>query len=104
MIGATGPFVIVWRYEVADANREAFERVYGRDGDWGRLFATAEGFIETELLAGDDGSYITLDRWRSGPDFETFKAAAGEAYRALDEQCAALTVREQRIGAFNVAV
>lgn len=102
-IAAAGPFVIVWRYEVADATRAAFERVYGHDGDWARLFATAEGFIGTELLVGGDGSYITLDRWRSQADFEAFQAAAREAYRALDEQCEALTVREERIGAFNVA-
>ncbi len=99
----SGPFVIVWRYEVAEAHRAAFERAYGCDGEWTRLFGTAEGYIGTELLVDGDGLYMTLDRWRSRANFEAFQAEAGEAYQALDAQCEMLTVREERIGAFTVA-
>jgi heme-degrading monooxygenase HmoA len=94
--------VIVWQYEVAEADRESFERAYGSDGDWARLFGTAEGFIGTELLADGGGRYMTLDRWRSDGDFEAFRAQAGDAYRTLDQQCEALTRAEERIGAFNL--
>ena len=95
-MSARSQFVIVWRYEVADADREAFERAYGPDGDWARLFGTAD------LLADGGRRYVTLDRWRSGADFEAFQAQAGEAYRALDEKCEALTSAEERIGSFTL--
>lgn len=98
----SGHFVIVWRYEVAEHNREAFERAYGPGGDWARLFGTAGGYLGTELLADGDGHYMTLDRWRSEADFEAFQGRAGDAYRALDAQCEALTLAEERIGAFNL--
>ncbi|HEY9553463.1 antibiotic biosynthesis monooxygenase family protein [Allosphingosinicella sp.] len=98
----SGQFVIVWRYEVADAHRESFEQAYGPGGDWAQLFGTAGGFIGTELLVDGGEHYMTLDRWRSEADFEAFQVRAGDAYRALDARCETLTSREERIGAFSV--
>jgi heme-degrading monooxygenase HmoA len=40
----------IWRFRVQPGKLDAFERAYGPQGDWARLFARAEGFIATELL------------------------------------------------------
>jgi heme-degrading monooxygenase HmoA len=101
-IDSNGEYVIVWRYEVAEANREAFERAYGPAGDWGRLFGEADGYIGTELLTDGAGQYMTIDRWRSEADFQAFQTEKGEDYRALDERFEVLTSAEERIGAFNL--
>ena len=93
---------MVWRFEVRDAEREAFEAAYGPDGAWARLFARADGYRGTELFRADDGSYLTLDVWRSRSDFDAFLAGHRSAYEALDQETEALTRCEHRIGEYEV--
>jgi heme-degrading monooxygenase HmoA len=97
-----GPFAIVWRYEVAEQHRGRFEAAYGPAGDWARLFGTSPGYLRTDLLAGEDGHYVTIDYWRAETDFLAFQARSGADYAALDARCDALTVSEERIGRFGV--
>ncbi len=96
-------FVRIWRFAVAEPRREAFERAYGADGDWARLFGRQEGFVATELLRGEPGVYVTIDRWRDEADWLRFRDAHDEAYRALDLECEALTLDETVIGDFVIA-
>jgi heme-degrading monooxygenase HmoA len=94
--------VLVWEFAVAPERRDDFERRYGTDGDWARLFARADGFLGTRLLrdAGTPGRYLTLDHWRSDADWQAFRVRYAEQYAALDRDCEALTLSEARIGAF----
>lgn len=96
-------FVIIWRYEVAELNRDRFEAVYGSDGAWADLFKKAEGYLGTELLRSDttSGEYMTIDRWQSRNDFEAFKRRFDAAYRALDADCESLTESETYVGNFS---
>ena len=97
-------FVRTWRYRVDRARSEAFERAYGPDGDWARLFARGGGFLNTELLgavdrgSGDALVYVTIDRWRDRSDWEAFLADHGDDYRALDQRLEDLTLDEQDLG------
>lgn len=93
---------LVWRFEVRDAERAAFEGAYGPEGDWARLFACAEGYRGTELFRAGDGSYLTLDVWRSRADFDAFLAEHRGAYEALDHATEPLTRCEHRIGEYEV--
>ena len=93
---------LVWRFEVRDAERARFERAYGPDGDWARLFARADGFRGTELFRADDGSYLTMDVWRSRADFDAFLDTHRPDYEALDRETEALTRCEHRIGEYEV--
>ena len=92
----------IWRYEVKDEARAAFEATYGPTGDWARLFARAEGFRGTELFRADDGSYLTLDVWETRAHFDAFMAAHGEDYEALDRSTEGWTSSEHRIGGYEV--
>lgn len=98
-------YEIVWTYEVEAARREAFERAYGADGDWARLFARGDGFIEVVLLAdaAAPGRYLTIDRWRDEASFVRFMEEHAEAYAALDDALAGLSGRGTRLGAFERA-
>ena len=94
-------YVIVWKYEVGEATRDEFEREYGPNGVWVRLFTRVAGFRGTELLRGAAGVYLTIDRWESRADHDTFLARHGDEYNRTDEACAALTLDETLIGAFE---
>jgi heme-degrading monooxygenase HmoA len=92
----------IWRYEVLDEARPAFEATYGPTGAWARLFARAEGFAGTELLKAEDGSYLTLDVWRTRADFDAFLVAHRTDYDALDRSTESWTSCEHRLGEYEV--
>ena len=103
-------FVAIWRFRIDEPNRPQFERAYGPDGAWARLFGRQSGYLGTELLLDEsepdaDGRrcYLTIDRWRDRSDWLGFQADHEEAYRALDRSCESLTAEEERIGAFATA-
>ena len=93
---------LIWRYEVLEEARPAFEATYGPTGAWAQLFARAEGFRGTELFKAEDGSYLTLDVWRSHEDFDSFMAAHRAHYEALDRSTEGWTSCEHRIGSYEV--
>ena len=92
---------ILWRYEVRSEHRDAFEASYGPAGEWARLFAQSAGFRGTELLRGDDQSYLTIDRWEKKEDFAAFLAEHEAAYRDLDKRTEGWTRSETRLGEFE---
>jgi heme-degrading monooxygenase HmoA len=93
---------LIWRYEVLEEARAAFEATYAPTGAWAQLFARADGFKGTELLRAADGSYLTLDVWRSREDFDAFMAAHRADYEALDRSTGSWTASEHRIGDYEV--
>jgi len=93
---------LIWRYEVDDGHRAAFEAAYGPAGDWARLFARSGGFRGTELLRAADGSYLTIDVWRARGDFDAFIADHRADYDALDARAAAWTRCEHKLGEYEV--
>lgn len=94
---------IVWTYDVEARDRAAFERAYGRAGDWARLFSRGDGFLEVALLADDaaPGRYLTIDRWHDEASFKRFMAEHGDAYAALDDDLAGVSGRGTRLGGFT---
>lgn len=98
-------YVILWELEPKPEAVAAFERAYGPDGDWVRLFGTGAGYRGTELLRDLEKPrrYITIDRWDSREAYLGFVARAAAEYDALDKRCQALTAREALIGRFDAA-
>ena len=94
-------FVRVWLVDPIEPDRERFEQAYGPDGDWARLFALGDNYLGTELLRGEPGKYLTIDRWRGEADWQRFMDRNGDSYRALDRACEDLTADESEIGAFS---
>jgi len=94
---------VVWRFEPKPARREEFERAYGRDGAWARLFSRDPAYVETILLrdAVCEGSYLCMDKWTSLSAYEAFKEKHRAEYEALDRECESLTAEEIRIGIFE---
>ena len=93
--------VRLWRFEVPPDTEERFLAAYKSDGDWAQLFATASGFIRTELWRDGDGIYLTADYWDSVQAFERFQAGQGDAYRQLDTELEGVVGIETFLGAFD---
>ena len=93
---------LVWRYEVLEEARAAFEATYAPTGAWAQLFARGDGYRGTELFRAEDGSYLTLDIWRTRADFDGFLAEHRDDYEALDRSTEGWTACEHRIGEYEV--
>jgi hypothetical protein len=98
-------FVALWEYEVKPGCEERFEKVYGPEGDWVRLFRSDSNYRETRLLrdAFRPAIYHTLDFWNSRRVYENFLSGRRAEYEAIDKASAGLTVNERRIGWFELA-
>ena len=96
-------YCIIWEYEVRADQLAAFEALYGPTGAWTQLFRSADGYQGTELYrdTARPAHFLTLDRWTSPAAFEVYIPTIREAYERLDEEGAALTMRERRLGAFE---
>lgn len=96
-------YVIVWEFVVKSGSEREFERAYGPNGEWARLFEKAPGFRKTDLLrdVSRANRYFTLDWWDSEEAFDAFRRVHADEYEAIDGRCAQLTESELRIGCFD---
>jgi heme-degrading monooxygenase HmoA len=94
---------IVWVFEARPDRLPEFENVYGVDGNWAKLFRTAEGYIDTALLRDLEKAnhFLVIDRWHNRESFDSFKQHHAAAYDELDRQCEELTLVESKIGIFD---
>ncbi|HEY9529704.1 MAG TPA: antibiotic biosynthesis monooxygenase [Anaerolineales bacterium] len=93
-------YVIIWEYQVRAERVAEFEEIYSPAGMWAKLFRKGNGYLGTELLAEKRHAhrYITIDRWRSAQDYESFLVEWKQDYDDLDAQCGGLTENETLLG------
>jgi heme-degrading monooxygenase HmoA len=93
-------YVIIWEYQVNAEHSVEFEKIYSVTGAWADLFHKQKGYLGTELLHDpqDREWYITIDRWASRGDYESFLSQWKIEYQALDTQCEGLTEQETLLG------
>ena len=89
-------FRVIWRYTPHPERLPEFLATYASDGVWAELFRQADGYLGTELRSLPDGTYRTIDRWRSADDYRHFHARFAPVYALLDETCEALTLDERQ--------
>jgi quinol monooxygenase YgiN len=96
-------FLALWEFEVKPGCGERFQSVYGRDGEWVRLFRSDPSFIKTRLLRDPDAEnkFLTMDFWSSREAYESFKELNHAAYLAIDARCESLTESERCLGNFE---
>jgi heme-degrading monooxygenase HmoA len=93
-------YVIIWEYMIKPEHAAAFEEIYAANGTWAQLFKKHAGYLSSELLhdPNDFHRYITIDRWRSSQDYQTFLLQWKAEYTALEAQCDGLTEQETLLG------
>jgi hypothetical protein len=98
-------FVALWEFEVKLGCEERFEKTYGPDGEWARLFRRDSNYCETRLLRDPfrPATYVTLDFWNSREVYENFLSERRAEYGAIDKASAGLTISEQKVGWFELA-
>jgi hypothetical protein len=89
--------VRVWRYDVPTDVREEFEREYGPDGSWARLFAASPWFVATSLYVDVESptSYLTVDRFADDEAWQQFRAEHDTAYQKIGERLRHLTTAQE---------
>jgi heme-degrading monooxygenase HmoA len=99
----TTEFVIVWQFRVKPGKRREFERAYGPDGAWTKLFRSGKGYLRTELIRDLETArrYLTIDVWSSREVYLSFKRKNRAKYHVIDETCASLTEAEELVGTFQ---
>jgi heme-degrading monooxygenase HmoA len=95
-------FAAVFLYEVGSAGRDAFEAVYGPDGDWARFFAAGDDYRGTELLRAGE-RYLLIDRWATREAYEAFLAVHADEYARRNARAHSLWRREEDLGRFESA-
>ena len=98
-----GYYLVVWEFQVKLEAQFAFEHIYGRAGDWARLFSQSPNYRGTRLLRdlNEPGRYLTFDYWTSREALHEFKEAHQAGYDAFDKQCESLTDDESLLGEFE---
>ena len=96
-------FVTLWEFDVKPGSEELFERTYGPEGEWARLFRRDARYRGTRLLrdVGRERVYVTIDEWESRTAYEEFRKKFAAEYEALDWKCEVLTVSETHLGEYE---
>jgi hypothetical protein len=97
----TTMFVTPWEFEVKSGSEDLFERTYGPEGEWARLFRPDARYRGTRLLrdVGAVRVYVTMDSWKSREAYEKFREKFAAEYEELHRKCEGMTVRERNLGA-----
>lgn len=92
---------LVFRYDVRDP--EAFEEVYGPNGEWARFFRQGMGFIGTELLRDVEelDRYLVIDRWESPDAYNAFLTEHQDEYLRRSDESRLYYLQELRLGTFE---
>ncbi len=98
-------FVTLWEFEVKPGCEELFERAYGPEGNWVRLFRRDARYRGTRLLpeVGRERVFITIDQWESREGYEEFRKKWAAEYAEIDRKCEGLTVSEIQLASFDQA-
>jgi heme-degrading monooxygenase HmoA len=104
-IGRPQVYHVVWEFLAAPGREAEFERAYGPDGDWARLFSRDPGWLGTDLLhdRGNPRRFLTIDRWTSEQAYQAFTRQHQAEYGQIDERMAPLCAAETRVGVFSVS-
>jgi heme-degrading monooxygenase HmoA len=95
-------YLVMWEFRVHKGMKKHFEKAYGSDGEWVKLFAQDESYIKSELVhdAKIERTYVTLDFWASRRAYDAFRKQQLAEYRTLDQKCEKMTDGEREIGRF----
>jgi heme-degrading monooxygenase HmoA len=93
-------YIVIWEYQVKAEHSAKFEKIYSDKGAWVALFKNGSGYLGTELLrdSAHADRYMTIDRWVSRADYESFLSNWRKQYETLDAQCENLIEREALSG------
>lgn len=97
-------YIVIWEYQVKIEHVKKFEEIYATNGAWAELFRKSEGYLGTQLIRDTNHAYryLTIDRWVSPQDYESFLSQWKTEYSNLDAECEGLTEQETQLGTWEL--
>jgi heme-degrading monooxygenase HmoA len=76
-----------------------FEKAYGPEGEWVRLFRREAWYRGTRLLRdlGRERVYVTMDMWESREAYEEFRKKYAAEYAEIDRKREGLTIAKRNL-------
>jgi hypothetical protein len=95
-------YIIVWKYNVKRDYISQFEKEYGTNGTWMKLFEASTDYHGSFLHKSDDeeNTYLLIDHWTSKETYEKFKEKNRSKYDSLSIKFEPLYEQEKKIGSF----
>lgn len=92
-------WLIIWQFKVLPSCQSDFEKSYGPDGEWVKLFRNHSGYLFSKLYQDikEKNLYLTFDYWRSAQSYLEFKKQFQQPYQELDANYEQLTIGESLI-------
>jgi heme-degrading monooxygenase HmoA len=97
-------YVRIWEFQAQAGREKEFEKIYGVEGDWVKLFRHSQAFLRTEVYRDleTSGRYVTIDYFSSQAAFQSFLKEFREKYDSLDQLGETVCASEKRIGSFGI--
>jgi hypothetical protein len=94
---------IVWKFQVKNGEQDAFERLYGVDGDWTRVNRATRSFLGSSFLRNqnDPSQYLVTEYWSEMLVYEQQRVKAAETFAAVEQQRDALVQSIEPLGVFT---
>jgi hypothetical protein len=93
----------VWQFEVKPEAREAFEELYGADGEWTAIARRSRSYLGSSFLRslGEPTKYVLSEYWSEMIVYERHLADFRDEIAALTERRDALVDATQPLGVFT---
>lgn len=95
-------YTLVWKYECNPSTASEFEKEYGRNGSWFKLFETNEDYLGQEFIKNvETGTYLIIDKWISKEVYESFVNENEATYEQFTSKFKSLYTSEEFLGAYE---
>ena len=94
---------VVWQIDIRPGTAEAFERLYGADGEWTKLSRRSRSFLGSSFLRdiGTELRYLLVEYWGEMVVYEKHVADFSDELQVLERERERLVARMETIGVFT---
>ncbi len=94
---------IAWQVDIQPGASEAFEKLYGADGDWTKLSRRSRSFLGSSFLRelGSETRYLLIEYWSEMVVYEKHLASFDAQLKELEASRATLVQHMQSLGVFT---
>jgi quinol monooxygenase YgiN len=78
---------VVWQFQVKPGQQDAFEKLYGADGEWTSLGRRSRSFLGSSFLRDQalDTNYLLIEYWSEMVVYERHRQSVVNDLRRLEE-------------------
>ncbi len=93
---------MAWQFEVKQGEQQAFEKIYGADGEWAALSRKSRSFLGSSFLKDqvDPQRYLLIDYWSEMVVYERHQADFSDELESLETRRTALCLSVTPLGVF----